>query len=407
MNCIFYILDGLTPLAIKNELNNKFYGKPISSNFISKIASDSIRFDNAYGYGETLATTYQYLTGENVYKNYCDAFKLFNSFPVRKNLATYFKAEGFNTIYYRDSAVNFPQNGFYGRYFKSVTNDFDIVCRTKKHENYSFKNFFIENNISSFLEEDKNNFFLFHDHSLHDNKIAYKDGTPQSYLKAVNSSSKIVQKNLNMIKYNKKKDILIFISDHGLNLYPSSKMHFPKKIKKKEYDSFYTDLFIDEKIKVTFFICNVGAKKSVYKPFIKPDNVFSIVKYLSKNIFNKKLKKNIYSRLKNYSQKKILISIQAAKQDFYNNFFFKDYFHCHILLLNKYTKIAYSLNHDYQFYDLKNKKYKSAIKNNNDFKIFIKNYFSMKNYLKKFLMFILSLFFRILSKFFRLFLKKK
>ena len=169
------------------------------------------------------------MTGENIYENHCDAFKLYNSFPVKKNLATYFKDKGFKTIYYRDSAVNFPQTGFYGRYFKSVTNDFDIVCRTKKHEKYSFKDFFKEKNISNLLEDNKNNFFLFHDHSLHDNKIAYKNGTPQSYLKAVNSSSKIVERNLNIIKYNEKKDILIFVSDHGLNFYPSSKMHFKKK----------------------------------------------------------------------------------------------------------------------------------------------------------------------------------
>ena len=406
MNCILYILDGLTPLAIKNELNNKFFGKKINSNFISEIASNSVRFDNAYGYGETLATTYEYLTGENIYKNYCDAFKLFNSFSVKKNLATHFKEKGFKTIYYRDSAVNFPQTGFYGRYFKSVTNDFDIVCRTKKHEKYSFKNFFNEKNISNLLEDKKNNFFLFHDHSLHDNKIAYKDGTPQSYLKAVNSSAKIVERNLKMIKYNKKKDVLIFVSDHGLNLYPSSKLHFEKKIKKKEYDNFYPDLFIDEKIKVTFFICNIGAKKIIFKSFIKPNNVFSIIKYLSNNIFNKNLKKNIYSKLKVYTQKKILISIQAAKQDCYNNFFFKDYFHCHVLSLNKYNKTVFSLNHDYKFYDLKNKKFKNSIKNNMKLKMFIKNYFSVKNYFKKFLIFILSLLVRAFSKFLRIFFKK-
>ena len=403
MKCILYILDGLTPLAIKNELNYKFFGKQINSNFISKIASNSVRFDNAYGYGETLSTTYEYLTGENIYKNNCDAFKLFNSFPVKKNLATYFKEKGFKTIYYRDSAVNFHQMGFYGRYFRSVTNDFDIVCRTKKYEKYSFKNFFNENNISSLLEANKNNFFLFHDHSLHDNKIFNKDGTPKSYLKAVNASAKIVERNLNIIKYNKKKDILIFVSDHGLNLLPSSKMHFLKKIKKKEYDSYYPDLFIDEKIKVTFFICNIGTKKIIFKSFIKPNNVFSIIKYLSNNIFNENLKKNIYSKLKVYSQKKILISLQAAKQDFYNNFFFKDYFHCHILSLSKYNKIAFSFNHAYQFYDLKNKNFKTSIKNNKELKMFIKDYFSVKNYIKKFLMFILSLFVRAFSKFFRIF----
>ena len=179
-----------------------------------------------------------------------------------------------------------------------------------------------------------------------------------------------------------------------------------KKIKKKEYDNFYTDLFIDEKIKVTFFICNIGTKKIIFKSFIKPNNVFSIIKYLSNNIFNENLKKNIYSKLNVYSQKKILISIQAANQDFYNNFFFKDYFHCHVLSLNKYSKIAFSLNHFYQFYDLINKNFMNKIKNNKELKMFIKDYFNMKNYIKKFLIFILSLFIRTFSKFFRTFFKR-
>ena len=30
-----------------------------------------------------------------------------------KKFSNYFKDKGFKTIYYRDSAVNFPQTGFY------------------------------------------------------------------------------------------------------------------------------------------------------------------------------------------------------------------------------------------------------------------------------------------------------
>jgi hypothetical protein len=116
-----------------------------------------------------------------------------------------------------------------------------------------------------------------------------------------------------------------------------------------------------------------------------------------KNTINKlvtKLKEN---------NKKIIISLRAAKQDPYNNFFFKDYFHCHFLSLSKFSKIAYSHNHTQSFYDIKNKKFIHEVKNNLEFKKFIKNYFSLKNYTKKFLVFILSVLIIALNKFFRQF----
>ena len=36
-------------------------------------------------------TTYQYFTGTNIYNSNCDAFNLFNSFPVKKFSLFFFK----------------------------------------------------------------------------------------------------------------------------------------------------------------------------------------------------------------------------------------------------------------------------------------------------------------------------
>jgi len=402
MNCIVYLLDGLTPLAIESKFNQNFFGEKIKKNFISKLSKNSINFTNTYGYGETFSTTYQYLTGEDIYDNFCDSFKLFNSFPKKKNLAFYFKENDFNTFFFRNSKVNFPLVGFYGRYLESVTHNFDVVCKTKKNKNYSFKNFFKENKISKYLSSSQKNFFLFHDFSLHDNKRAYSNGTAKSYLHAVDHSSKIVQNNLKIINYDKKKDILVFISDHGLNLKPSSKIHFSSKLNPNEYQKYYKDLFIDEKLKVTFFIKYPNCKSTKVSNYYKPNFIFLLLKKFAKINFKILEMKKLLESIKN-KKNKIIISIQAAKQDPFNNFFLKDYFHCHFLSLSKFSKIAYSHNHTQSFYDIKNKKFIYEVKNNLEFKKLIKNYFSLKNYTKKFLIFILSLFIRALNKFFRKF----
>lgn len=36
MNCIVYLLDGLTPLAIESKFNQNFFGETIKKNFMCK-----------------------------------------------------------------------------------------------------------------------------------------------------------------------------------------------------------------------------------------------------------------------------------------------------------------------------------------------------------------------------------
>ena len=325
-----------------------------------------------------------------------------NLFLKKKNLASYFKENGFNTICFRDQAADTPATGFYGRYLKAVTNDFDIICKMKKTKNYSFKNFFNEKKIFKFLDQNQKNFFFIHDYSLHDNEQAYSNGTAKSYLEAVNQSSKIVRNNLKTLNYNKKKDTLVFISDHGLNLKPSSKMHFSKKLNLHEYQDYYKDLFLDEKIKVTLFINFPSCKNKKIYNFYKPNFVFSLLKNFAKLNLNPIKMNKLFKNIKN-KKNNILISIQAAKQDPYNNFFFKDYFHCHIMSLGKFRKIAYSHNHKYPFYNINDKKFIHEIKGNIKFKRFIKDYFSFKNSLNKLFIFIPSILLRFFNKITRLF----
>ena len=396
MNCIVYLLDGLSPLAIKNKNNKNFLGKKIKENYISKLQKNSVNFHNIYGYGETFSTTYELFTGKNIYKSYCDAFHLFTSFPENKNLGYYFKKNNFNTFLFRDPHENHPMGGFYGRYFNVMKKNFDFFCVKKKNKNYSFNNFFDEKNIKNFLSKKNNNFFIFHDFSLHDNKKAYSDSTPKNYLEAVDHSAKIVKSNLDLIKYNENRDTLIFLSDHGLNLKPHDQLHFNKKISKEKYEAYYKNLFLNEKIKITCFIKSPGIKTEVNRNYYKPNFIFSVLK----NFAQKKLKKNTINKLVTKlkkNNKKIIISLRAANQDPYNGFFLKNYFHCFFLLLGKSKKISYSHNHKFPYFDLNINRYIKKENVEANFKRTIEEYFSMKFFFSRSALFIVSIVIRIIK----------
>ena len=396
MNCIVYLLDGLSPLAIKNKNNKNFLGKKIKENYISKLQKNSVNFHNIYGYGETFSTTYELFTGKNIYKSYCDAFHLFTSFPENKNLGYYFKKNNFNTFLFRDPHENHPMGGFYGRYFNVMKKNFDFFCVKKKNKNYSFNNFFDEKNIKNFLSKKNNNFFIFHDFSLHDNKKAYSDSTPKNYLEAVDHSAKIVKSNLDLIKYNENRDTLIFLSDHGLNLKPHDQLHFNKKISKEKYEAYYKNLFLNEKIKITCFIKSPGIKTEVNRNYYKPNFIFSVLK----NFAQKKTKKDTINKLVTKlkkNNKKIIISLRAANQDPYNGFFLKNYFHCFFLLLGKSKKISYSHNHKFPYFDLNINRYIKKENVEANFKRTIEEYFSMKFFFSRSVLFIVSIVIRIIK----------
>ena len=59
---------------------------------------------------------------------------------------------------------------------------------------------------------------------------------------------------LKKINYNNKKDNLIVFSDHGLTISPESKLYTEKVINKNKYDLMYKNIFLDEKIKMLFFV---------------------------------------------------------------------------------------------------------------------------------------------------------
>ena len=93
--------------------------------------------------------------------------------------------------------------------------------------------------------------FYFHDFTLHDHKLVYKNSSPKKYLSAFEIASKIVEKNLKRLRFNDKEDILYFLSDHGMTYAPYDQMYFNKNF---EYENNYSKLYSQDKIQSVFFV---------------------------------------------------------------------------------------------------------------------------------------------------------
>ena len=396
MNFIIYHLDSLASLAVKTKDNINFQGIKINNNYINEISKDSIFFKNSYGYGETWSTTFEYFTNGNMKDGYSDAFHFHNSFNSSYSVAKIFKDKNFTTFLYRDQK-NYPNKGFYKRYFKSVSKDFDYFCLSKEEKIKSFKDFLKKNKTNFSAKDKKNKMFLIHDYSLHDNPRAYKKSNPRKYLKCVNLSAKKIEENLNAIKYDSTQDILIFLSDHGLNIFPTDKIHFDKNITKEEYGKYYLSLLDDYKIRTSFFIKIPGVSRMEIKKRIIPKDIFGFVAKIARFNFNTSKIIHFFNKIK-HTNNKIIISVKAAEMDPYNNFFYKNCFHCHLVSISNNFKLSYSLNHPNLFYDFIKKKYVKIKKSEKlEIQKFLLSYYSKKKRIKKLLLFLFSYFFKFLD----------
>jgi hypothetical protein len=392
MNHIIYLLDSLTPTSLVKSLTKKFSFKN-KSNYIDKLSNKSIFFYNVYGHGETYSTTFPMFTGKNTYETYGDAQELFCSFFSETNIASHYKARGFNNIFYRDCNANADLSGNYRRYLKNISKDFDIVCFKKKNNNYNFSNFLEENNLTN--HKNKKNFYLIHDMTLHD--AAYVNITTKKYVELQNQSAEIVKKNLKLINYNPKNDYLFFFSDHGLTPHPQDKIFFDDKLKIDKYNKYYHALFADEKIKQTFFIKTPENTKFNFFQKIRSENIFEIIKIFSKKNF----KNSIHNKMDSFFKKfYIYTSVKDAIKSPYNSNFIKELFHSHFIFYKNEKKYIYSHNYPLSFLEEKKKIYIVLKKNQvpKEFLRIINKYFSKSNFVKKFFLFYLSKFVRFFYK---------
>lgn len=392
MKVIFYIADCLTPMALKaNSNKNIFFNSKIKENYINDLSKKSTFLSNCYGYGETFSVTSSMMSGKSPYDLNTDSFFLFNSFKAKNELSFYFKKKNFFNIYYSNLSNDANiKNNEYERYFNFVTQYFDVSTIKKKNNNYTFESFFKEFNLSQVNSNYKNIFYLFHENSLHDDPTVYKNCNPRNYIEKVDTLSKLFKKQMKIINFNEKTDILYFLSDHGLLMKPYDQLYYNNNLKISEYNKYYLKNLADEKLKFTFFIKNPIQKQKIIDDFTKPENILNYVKTNQEN--QNKLK------IKNYSKKEIIVSCRSVEKSPFINLFNKFCFHNHFLLISKKKKISFNRKHPYKFWDL-NKNMKIQ-KNKIDKKFLTKinNYYSQKNKIKKLILFFFTISLKAFNK---------
>ena len=249
---VIFIADYLTFLREFSK-KNKFFNSRIKNNYINDLSKKSVLFKNCYGYGETFSVTSSMMSGKSPYELNTDSFFLFNSFKAKNELSFYFKKKNFFNIYYSNLSTDAKiKNNEYERYFNFVNQYFDVATIKKKNNNYTFKSFFKEFNLSKVNSNYKNIFYLFHENSLHDDPTVYKNCNPINYMKKVDKLSKLFKEQMKIIKYNEKTDILYFLSDHGLLMKPYDQLYYKNNLKLNEYNRYYLKNLADEKLKFTF-----------------------------------------------------------------------------------------------------------------------------------------------------------
>ncbi len=390
MKQIIYLLDGLTPYAL-SEFKKVYLGIINKNNFINKLMKNSHIYLNAFGYGETYSTTYGFNTGKDIYKTNCDSFQNFNSFPQNKNLALYFKKKNYKNIFFRNAHHNSPTKGFYGRYLNTITKNFDYICLKKKRKNYTFNNFCEDQNLDNLFVTNKDLMFYFHDFTLHDHELVYKNSSPKKYLTAFEETSEVVEKNLRRLKFNVKNDILYFLSDHGMTYAPYDQMYFNKNF---SYNSNYYKLYSQDKIRFVFFVKFPNSKKNKINKFVEPKKIFNLIKIYNEKYNYSNLLQSVNKKLSNF----IIISLKSPISDKFNNFFIKETLHTHLIYLSFKKKISFALNHPNKYFDLN---YSTKIDRKKCPKILldkIKNYYSKIYIYKKIFIYCISLFDRFFKK---------
>jgi len=385
---IIYIIDSLSPYALKS-LSKKFYNfENKKLTYFDKLINKSILIENVYGHGETYSTIFTALTGKSIYKNNCDSWYLENSFKEFSDFGSIFKKKGFTNIYLRNASPNNNLQNFYGRFLNAVSKDFDYKFLKKRSKNDTFSKYIERKKLNKLLSDKQKKFFiLIHDFTLHDSKGAY-NGNTKKILNVINKNlTKNFRDTLEKINYNKKKDNLIVFSDHGLTISPESKLYTQNVINKEKYDQMYKNIFLDEKIKMLFFVNSprINSKKIIKGNYLAKD-LYLIIK----NFFNSNQNlKKFSSFVKKKSKKVLITTIRSTRATIYENYFEKNNFHNHIIYIKNNKKIIYSNKHEDKFIEQVEDKFLKINKSKLDknFKIWINNYFTLSNKTKKYLLF--------------------
>jgi len=397
---IIYIIDSLSPYALKS-LSIEFYDIKIKKlTYFDKLIKKSLIVKNLYGHGETYSTIFTALTGKNIYKNNCDSWYINNSFKKSSDLGSFFKKKGYTNIFLRNASINSEIDDFYGRFLSSITKDFDYKLLKKKHKNEKIYDHIDQNEYFKILnDKNKKFFFLIHDMTLHDNRNAYNGNTKKILDVIDNELTQNFKKTLAKINYDPKKDNLIVFSDHGLTVSPSSKLYTKKSVDRSVYEKLYKKIFANEKIKMLFFI---NSPKINNKKIIEGNYSARDLHYIIKKFFeNTHDIKKFLDFTKKQSKKILITSIRSTRATIYENYYEKNNFHNHIIYIKSKKKFIYSNKHKNKFIEQIKNKFLKVSENevDNNFKLWINNYFSSQNKIKKYFLFTKYKISRLLSRF--------
>jgi hypothetical protein len=396
MKHIIYILDSLSPYSIFKNKNVHFLkNKNIKYNFFSKLSKDSIFFFNNYGHGETHATIYSFLSKENIYKNNADSFPYARK--NKKNLLDFYNKNNFKKIFFNNTLINGSSDKYYQEYFPNFLNDFDIKYLKSNLKNglNDFERFCKNINIKNILKTNKKILFYIHEMSLHYHKKVLRDATEKNYLEAVRETGLKVKRDLELINYDKKKDTLFFLSDHGMTFRPNDKIFFYNKLSKEKYDQAYYEVFKEKKIKFVFFIKTPNIKNFNVYNFIHAKDTFKIINLFKEKILLRSLKRI----LKSINNDFLFTSVKSPSCSYhYINKYIREFMHHHFFFIFNKKKIAYNHGHPHRFVDIDSLNLINENEIPKKIKIIINNYFSYKNYLVKFFFLLFEYMIRKLQK---------
>ena len=261
MRIIWYMLDALTPCVLRTFNCEKGDSKKLAPlNFIDKLSKGSFMINKCYGYGETMASNSAMITGLDSGTLKSDMLPHPDSFHQHPTLAYYFKKYGFHTVFYRNFSIDgLRRRGPYRRFNALASSAFDHVCLEDDSSKLFRDSKIIKRQDDFFYIKNKHSTFIFiHDLAFHDDSKVLKSATMKSILTAIKEKSERVRKNLEYLNYDKKKDVLIFSSDHGMTLSPYDDMFYDKKISAGKMDAYWPKLTTDFKLRTCFFIRGPG-----------------------------------------------------------------------------------------------------------------------------------------------------
>jgi len=377
MRVILYILDGISALKIRsfnNEKVNKIVNKNIPLTYIDKLYRQGFSAKYCYGFDTTQASFYAFFTGNKHYKSKVSIARDCKLLDYDRSLTipALFKKNGFKTHYFSNNCVHNPavlQDGF-----GKVVYD---------HENYDMKNLNIKEDFEEYfgINKDENLFLTIHDFYTHDQNGQYSKGkydlTMEEYEKLIVNHANILKNNLEAIKFDKTKDYLFLISDHGMTV--DSKVFKEKgddeslwSLNSKELKSRVILNILGPDIE-PFEFTNVCTLREVFFTFIDKFN-------LDKNLNNTEL------NLLNRPNQKYIFSLNGGNAAVKPPS--KTTFHQFLCVSNDRQKWIYQDNFDkdIEYYDLKadflekNPVYLQYNELPNEFKKFIEEYQSSRSF---------------------------